>query len=695
MVIISKDLSVSQELYDFVNSSCIKANLSTETVFNNLAVIIDEFSNDNKALLLKRDYLQQEINDFFTTNDKENKSNICSLLIRKLEELNYIKADNKNNDAVQVEVNDSEITKMAGPQLVVPADKVNMVLNAANARWHSLYDAVYFSNIIDQSQTEDERKKSVVRYCNDFLDKITRFSNNTSWNDISSFEYNIDNKELLAVSGADKLQLMEDKLIGITLADNLLTGFILENNSLKINILLDKAGINDIQIEAAITYIIDLEDASISAPENKYEGYRILKGIIDGNLECSVRGKTRTINEDTYYLDAKTLQEKTLKRTALALVRDVGPHMLADKDIITYKGEAVYEKILDCYITSLIGYRYHVAPKMHGAEEVNFTVKLFDRINQLQNLPLYSNKIGIMNEEMRTNSQLHDCIVAAKDVIFFTNTGFLDYTGSFIDLMMYQGPIAPYRKLSSKLYKTSYEAHNVNISLQLNVPQIGAGMWAAIKDMTGLLKSKEQQVKGLTDTGWSPSPSAAAIHAMAFHIHGNVRQMQKDYKANIQKINLEDLFSFPEADLADLTEMEILENLNFAVHGLIAYAEPWVRRGVGCSAVKELSGLPLMEDRATARIKAAFVRNWLLHNIVTIVQVENSIKEMAKFIDKQNENEEDYVDLYTDSLNNNDFSKADETIRAVYDVIFNPDQFSNSYVEPYFYSAYKRNKLTY
>jgi malate synthase len=220
-------------------------------------------------------------------------------------------------------------------------------------------------------------------------------------------------------------------------------------------------------------------------------------------------------------------------------------------------------------------------------------------------------------------------------------------------------------------------------------------MWAAIKDMTGLLKSKEQQVKGLTDTGWSPSPSAAAIHAMAFHIHGNVRQMQKDYKANIQKINLEDLFSFPEADLADLTEMEILENLNFAVHGLIAYAEPWVRRGVGCSAVKELSGVPLMEDRATARIKAAFVRNWLLHNIVTIVQVENSIKEMAKFIDKQNENEEDYVDLYTDSLNNNDFSKADETIRAVYDVIFNPDQFSNSYVEPYFYSAYKRNKLTY
>jgi malate synthase len=190
-------------------------------------------------------------------------------------------------------------------------------------------------------------------------------------------------------------------------------------------------------------------------------------------------------------------------------------------------------------------------------------LELENRINQLQNLPLYSNKIGIMNEEMRTNSQLHDCIVAAKDVIFFTNTGFLDYTGSFIDLMMYQGPIAPYRKLSSKLYKTSYEAHNVNISLQLNVPQIGAGMWAAIKDMTGLLKSKEQQVKGLTDTGWSPSPSAAAIHAMAFHIHGNVRQMQKDYKANIQKINLEDLFSFPEADLADLTEMEILENLNY------------------------------------------------------------------------------------------------------------------------------------
>lgn len=676
-----KDIKTSPSLFNFIKEVHNGNETKTVATIETLAKIIREFRSENAALLNKRVELQEQIDKFFINNQNITTAQV----VNKLNEIGFIKGAEEEVVTTTHSL-PIEITPMAGPQLVVPADKANMVLNAANARWGSLYNTLYTSNIIDPAVKDDSlRRNLVIKYSNDFLDKIIRFENGISWNDVESFVFS-ENKAFIGITKDSKeVPLTEEskkKLIGINFnKDKKLTDFLLENNGLKIEIILDKNGvIKDIQLESTLTYIIDLEDASISAPANKYESYRIIKGIQDGTLECEIRGTTRKILQNTTYLDPQTLKENLLKRTALPLVRDVGPHMMTDREIIEIDGQEIPEKILDCFITSLIGMRFHVAPKMHGAEEVQFNINLWDAINKAQGLPKNSNKIGIMNEELRTCAQLTNCIKAAKDIIFFTNTGFLDYTGSFIDLMMQAGAIAPYRILAAQTYKTEYEKHNVNISLAANVPQIGAGMWAAISDMAGLIKSKEGQVKGLTDTGWSPSPSASTIHAIAFHIFGNVRKMQGEYAKNIKHINIEDLFAFPKADLKNLNTEEKILNLDFAIHGLLAYAEPWVRRGIGCSGVKDLSGEPLMEDRATARIKAAFVRNWLLHKVVSKDQVEDSINRMAIFVDEQNAEASDQENISPNSF----------VITAVHHVIFNPLNRKDSYVEPYFYPAYKR-----
>lgn len=696
-----KNVKVSDKLFRFVGEICRQRQGDVSNTFEQLATVVREFAGLNTELLKQRDVLQDDVNEYF----RQNKNPSAADVVKKLTEIGYI-ASQPAQEKVEVKNIAPEIFPMAGPQLVVPADKVNMVLNAANARWQSLYQSLYGSNIIDPAiKDEEARKQAVVEYTNRFLDSVIGFEEGYSWSDIRRFSFvprTRGQKECVVVGHTNKngpriLHFAKNdqaRLFGLTLTKKpMLETFIIEHNGLKIEFILDEIGaILDVNIEAALTYIIDLEDASISAPENKYEGYRILKGICEKTLHCTVRGEYRRMLDDTEYLDAETLQMAYLKRTSFPLVRDVGPHMLADEEIITVDGKAIPEKILDCFITSFIGCRYHVAPKMHGEEEVQLNVKLWQRINELQGLASDANKVGIMNEEMRTNAQLADCIAAAKDVVFFTNTGFLDYTGSFIDLMMHQGAIAPYRTLPAQTYKTSYEVHNVNVSLERNVPQVGAGMWAAIRDMAGLLKSKEGQVKGLTDTGWSPSPTAAAIHAMAFHLFGNVRTMQQDYCKAIKPVVLADMFTFPKAQLDGLQEKEKLENLDFAVHGLLAYAEPWVRRGIGCSGVKELSGEPLMEDRATARIKAAFCRNWLLHKVVTDAQVEESLRRMAKLVDSQNADTEGYVPLYTGAMEKGDWNKAEEAVRAVYDVIFNPQNLHASYVEPYFYPANRRQQ---
>jgi len=678
------------ELFSLVNSGEKGAKLA----LGSLAKIVRDFRGRFLDLLRKRNDLQSEVDNFFN----KNKELSTALVTQKLREIGYITENSAGRD---VKISHAglpqEIATMAGPQLVVPADKANMVLNAANARWGSLYNALYASNVIDPAITEDAlRRLAVIKYTCDFLDGVAKFEDGVKWLDIK--EIFLDKKtlpyRLIARTDNDKEAALDSisqkKLLAIHSTSK---SFILENNGLKIEIKLTPQGaVEDVLLESAITYIIDLEDASISAPANKIASYYNIYGIRNSTLTCQIgrNGKisTRAMTpDDSDYIHATTGEKTLVKRNALPLVRDVGMHMMADIALIEIDGQQVPEKILDCFITSMLGMRFHVAPKMHGAEEVQLNVDLWDVINKAQGLLENANKIGIMVEEMRTSAQLKDSIATAENITFFTNTGFLDYTGSYIDLMMNFGAIAPFSLLPNEIYKISYEKYNVDVSLRAGVPQIGAGMWPQTRNMAGLLPNKKGQIEGLTDTSWSPSPLAATIHAMAFH-GLNARQMQKNAFEKLQQTSAgekvpDDLFEFPTLN-PEISKEKILHELDLAVHGLLSYAEPWVRRGVGCSSIKDRNNIDLMEDRATARIKAAFVRNWLLHEVVTKAEVMASISKMCHEINMQNKETIDYKPLKDDG--------NDQVVVAVSDAIFNPLGRKDSYIEPYFYPAYQREQ---
>lgn len=678
---IAAGIQVSRELYDIVEDHVGEDVVAT---FESLAKLVREFRQENQELLDKRSKVQAEFDDIIT---QASGTMTPQTTVAKLQEIGYIKEESEGK--IEAGNFDEEVSPMAGPQLVVPADKANMVLNALNARWGSLYKALYSSNVVQSAPGEGVRRAEVRRYTNAFLDKVATFEHGVVFDDIERFSFDDKKKELIAHTQEGETARLDVKskteLVGVNLYTAVsVDEFFLNHNGLMVQVKLDEHGrVEDVLLESVLTFIIDLEDASHSGPASKYAGYRNILGIMQGDLTCEVRGEVRAKLLDTTYFEPQLAKEHILKRTALPLVRDVGAHMLADSDIITIDEQPVPERMLDCFITSLFGMRYHVAPKMHGAEEVAFAVKMWDRINELQGLEKNANKMGIMNEETRTAAQLKDCLLAAKDIAFFVNSGFMDYTGSFIDLMMHKGAIASYRDLPRMLYKTAYEKDNVYEGLKLDIAQVGAGMWPKIKDMDGLLNSKVEQTRALNDTGWSPSPPAGVIHAMAFHLAGDVRQMQKEFKVKPLSVHKEDLFTFPYANLGDLSADDVQSNLDFAVHGLLAYAEPWVRRGVGCSGVKDLSGEPLMEDRATARIKTAFVRNWLLHNVISAKQVEKTIKAMAKLVDKQNADVPGYQPIS---------KRKDNVVQAVHDLIFNPEGHRDSYVEPALYAAYKREQ---
>lgn len=690
-------LKVSQELYNIIDQICKFTETKTpESVFKDIEYLADLYNKDFNLFLKERNNIQAEINDFFEAFSGKDAPQ--KIIVDYFKDLDYIKMPNTYDQDIKVETKNlpEEIAPLSGSQLVVPADKINMVLNAANARWGSLYDAFYASNIIEEKIIDNAKRKAEAKELTDnFCNEILPFKEN-NWQNAVSFAFDEESKQIYALDqNGKKINFNQDsveKIIGIIINENVLNSFIAKNNNLHIRFDLNNEGkLVDIQLEAALTYIIDLEDSSISTPICKYQSYLNILGIVKKDLSCIVRGTERKLNDDESYQDIKTFENKILKKTALALVRDVGMHMMTDKEMININDKPIYERILDCYITSLIGIRYHVAPKLHGVFEVISNCELLKTIDDLQNLPEYSNKIGIMNEECRTNAQLEMCVMKAKDRIFFTNTGFLDYTGSFIDFMMYRGAIVPYRNLSTQKYKTLYEKNNVYIGLKRKVPQIGAGMWAKIKDMKNLIISKIEQIESGTDTSWAPSPAASVIHSYAFHKTNNARKIQQELEQEIKSApSFEDMFEFPMLDASKISKSEIKENLDFAIHGLIAYAEPWVRKSIGCSGIKDLSGELLMEDRATARIKAAFVRNWLLHKIISEKDVVDSIKNMAQFVDEQNLETQDYKKLYDENLKSEDWDNTDETIKAVKDLVFNILNLKFSYVEPYLYPANRR-----
>lgn len=683
---VTNSLKLADALCDIIEARAKDINISAESLYGALDTLVAEFRDQNHSLVAERDKIQININAWL---DKQKAKPVdTENFISYLKKSGFIKATESENKAVNTTGLPPEINQIPAPQLVVPADKANMVLNALNARYVNLEDALFASNIVN-GDTVEAKKSDTIKQRNKFLDSLLKWQHNLRFKDIESIGFDYKERDLVGHLADGTTVLLEPQsfafLAGVVMrTHDSLKSFLVKHHDLHVEVQLDGKGhITGTYIESALTTIIDLEDASLSSPEHKIRSYKHLKGVTDGTLTCEVRGKTRSLAKNSTYQCLRTLDSATLQRRAVALVREVGPYLQADKRLITANEKAVPEKILDTFMTVLLGMRYHVAPKLHGAEEVAYNVALLERTGELLGLPEHANKIGIMNEEVRTNGQLSEAILAAKDCVFFTNSGFLDYTGSFIDLVMHIGAVDSYRALPSKIYKTSYEDNNVFVSLDLAVPQIGAGMWPKLKDMAGLYENKKAQVKALNDTGWSPSPLAAAIHAMAFHT-AYVKDLQAEWRKKPVHVDLNDMFTFPAVDKESLTEESIQEDLNYAIHGLLAYAEPWVRRGVGCSGVKDLGGTHLMEDRATARIKTAFVRNWLLHGITTKKQVQQTITDMAKLVDEQNADKEGYVPISKD--------KKDEVVKAVSDLVLNPDKHLNSYVEPYLYDAYIREQ---
>lgn len=609
------------------------------------AALVGEFAPRNAALLEKRDWLQWKIDHWH--GERRGKPHVAAAYRAFLEEIGYLVEEPEPFEIGTRNV-DPEIATLAGPQLVVPALNARFVLNAANARWGSLYDAYYGTDALPHappaaSRFSAERAAAVVAAGRAFLDLAIPL-NSMSWCDIA---------------GPDDLDLCDTgQFIGRTSA-----GLMFCNNGLHIEVVFDRghavgkddaAGIADIRLESALTTIIDLEDsvAAVDA-EDKLLGYRNWLGVIRGDLEAVFEkgGKSLTRKlEDDVHVTCTDGTEFDLPGRSLLLVRNVG-HLMTSPAVLLPGGAEIPEGILDAVVTGAIGaldaegyarWRnsrfcsiYIVKPKMHGPEECAFTNDLFDAVEDLLGLDRHTIKVGVMDEERRTSANLAACIHAVRDRIVFINTGFLDRTGDEIHTSMRAGPMVRKGAMKQSAWLDAYEKRNVAIGLACGLSgkaQIGKGMWPAPDRMHAMLEEKGTHLEAGANTAWVPSPTAAVLHALHYHATDvfDARQHVGDAPA------LDALLALPLAEGTNWSEAEIAEELDNNCQGLLGYVVRWIDQGIGCSKVPDINDVGLMEDRATLRISSQHLANWLLHGVASQPQVMDSLKRMAAKVDAQN-----------------------------------------------------------
>ena len=696
------NLKVSDELLSFVNDELLKeTSISPEKFWQGFDNIVHELSPLNKKLIEKREILQKKIDDWHIKNRG---AEIKIEEYKKfLKEIDYLK-DEGSDFKIETSNVDDEIAQIAGPQLVVPIMNARYTLNAANARWVSLYDSLYGTNIIESEEGGSERYdpnrgQEVIKYVREFFDKCIPIEG-TSWKNIAALK--IINKELVIVKDDYEYKLKDkSKFVGHRGDANKPEAVIIKNNNLHFEIIInpkafsaahDIAGISDVIAESAVSTICDNEDsvAAVDA-EDKVACYRNWLGLMKGNLKIQFEknGKNleRKLNPDRSYISKEGIGSK-LHGRSLLLIRNVG-HLMTNSSIILKDGNEIPEGIMDAFLTTACalhdlkkkrnsrkGSVYIVKPKMHGPEETKFTDLIFSKVEELLGLERYTCKIGIMDEERRTSANLKECIRTLKNRVFFINTGFLDRTGDEMHTSMEAGPMIKKGEMKSSKWISAYENNNVDIGLKCGFSgkaQIGKGMWAMPDKMKEMIDEKINHLKAGANCAWVPSPTAASLHALHYH-QINIFDEQKKIQAREQaKIN--DLLEIPIADRPNWSVDEINSEISNSAQTLLGYVVRWIDQGVGCSKVPDINNVGLMEDRATLRISSQHIANWVHHGVTTKIQVLEIMKQMAKIVDKQNENDKNYEKM-------SDNYEKSIAFKTACDLIFKGKEQPSGYTEP-------------